>query len=321
MRKRDLRLMQNRRVAIGLTAAAAAVACLWCVVAFAAVGAEDEEEAVFEWHFVRSRCLDGTRGGYYAKWRPSGLAIVHLPGGGWCGNEKECEERSKTSLGSTLHNRATVHAPPDPYGSFALFREAHGASLVSLHYCDGGSYAGERGERGGLYYEGRGILLESLSSVLATSPSPIHTLLLTGCSAGGLGVIHACAAVRSLLVNVDVRCANDGSAFFGNMSSVLSFHNASFSHADGLDLLIASESPPFFTSADIWDWDFWTSPKCKADPSRCTAAEAAVHEGRKRKISLLSNSHISNSSAHCRLGAPHPSLQASLISWATMRRQ
>ena len=49
-------------------------------------------------------CLDGSPGGYYfQKGTGNGSSgwMIHLQGGGWCVNEDDCRDRSKSFLGSS----------------------------------------------------------------------------------------------------------------------------------------------------------------------------------------------------------------------------
>ena len=83
-----------------------------------------------------------------------------LQGGGWCVDEASCAERSRTSLGSTAQLAAKQR-------SLRVGGILHGLALrnpdfyafhrVLLHYCDGGSFTGDR-DVGALRLRGRAVL-------------------------------------------------------------------------------------------------------------------------------------------------------------------
>ena len=54
-------------------------------------------------------CLDGSKYGVYFRKSPSASTkwTIFLQGGGWCYNERDCLERSKTSIGSSVHWQQT----------------------------------------------------------------------------------------------------------------------------------------------------------------------------------------------------------------------
>ena len=90
-------------------------------------------------------CLDGSAPGYYlGKGSGSGANkwILHLGGGGWCGTENECLERSKTALGSSSYLNNSVDIGGIFSDEEAVNGEFYNWNVVYLGYCDGGSFAG-----------------------------------------------------------------------------------------------------------------------------------------------------------------------------------
>ena len=68
----------------------------------ASYAADNDYELVRFEASSEGRCLDGTMGGYYWKQGTElSSVVVHLEGGGWCYNERDCLARSKTSIGSS----------------------------------------------------------------------------------------------------------------------------------------------------------------------------------------------------------------------------
>ena len=92
-------------------------------------------------------CLDGSAPGYYlrqgngegvSKW------ILHLEGGAWCGDERDCLDRSKTALGSS-----TFWPPTAEFNGFlsdnaTVNSDFYNWNVAFLMYCDGSSFGGNR---------------------------------------------------------------------------------------------------------------------------------------------------------------------------------
>lgn len=92
-------------------------------------------------------CLDGSPPGYYYRAGSGDGAdkwIVHFIGGGWCQTTEECYERSFTSSGSSspwsdgqvLHGLLSDDETLNP--------DFYNWNAVSVIYCDGGSFSGNR---------------------------------------------------------------------------------------------------------------------------------------------------------------------------------
>ena len=156
-----------------------------------------------------ARCLDGSPAGYYWRAGRADALLVHVQGGGWPTSLDEALARSRTRLGSSRGwPRAMSGAAAGPVrtdGGEAGMMSAdpranpalHDWSAAYLCYCDGSSFtsdvaapvrAGGRGEE--LHFRGRAIMDAFAAAVAARAPRA-REVVLKGCSAGGLAVVHA----------------------------------------------------------------------------------------------------------------------------------
>jgi len=157
-------------------------------------------------------CLDGSDAGFYiSRGQPENQQVwqIHFQGGGWCYDQEDCWARSSTTLGSSLHWE-TQDQSSDSI-RFAGNMESQGimskscrtnpslcqANKVILRYCDGFSFVGDRVEPfvvhgKQIYSRGKRILNAALETLLKYGLDDAASVLLTGCSAGGLATfIHA----------------------------------------------------------------------------------------------------------------------------------
>lgn len=81
-------------------------------------------------------CIAGTGSGT-TKW------ILHQEGGGWCYNEQECVERSKTVLGSSTSWPKTASFAGFLSPNEAVNPDFHNWNVAFLMYCDGASFSGD----------------------------------------------------------------------------------------------------------------------------------------------------------------------------------
>lgn len=101
---------------------------------------------------VKSQCIDGTRAAYYIRFTTNPTSKqkwhIHFEGGGWCYNLKNCDDRSKTLLGSSKDytNCLTLNFMNTSY--FSIKKEKnpllYNYNVVYVRYCDGGSFAGNK---------------------------------------------------------------------------------------------------------------------------------------------------------------------------------
>jgi hypothetical protein len=178
-------------------------------------------------------CLDGTPGGFYL--RPSKTNspnwIVHFQGGGWCLDEQDCLERSKTDFGSSAHWPAEGLPANDGRAHGALSSDPfvnpnfHDWNMVHINYCDGASYAGFKQDpiqiQGqNLHFRGAVILNEVFKVLLELGLSKAENLVVSGTSAGGLAVYIHIDYIRSIIPkNVRVVGFPDSGVFLNMTSS------------------------------------------------------------------------------------------------------
>jgi len=153
-------------------------------------------------------CIDGSDAGFY--YAPpaaaEGSTMWHLffEGGGWCYDEVDCWGRSQTYLGSSkTWPKVISHASGLSSDDCTVNPDLCNAHHVLFKYCDGNSFTGDRAEPlkvtgpGGaeraLYFRGRRILDAVLDTLLDhMGLASAETVLLAGCSAGGLATyLHA----------------------------------------------------------------------------------------------------------------------------------
>lgn len=290
-------------------------------------------------------CLDGSSAVYYeriishhdvAPTNSSAFVVVHLQGGGWCETDAECAARARTGFGSSKHN-AAISEFPDMF-VFGLFdmlsrrirdSRRYGTSFqYILPYCDGGSWSGDHPDVTSRY-RGRVTLEKTFRSIVhRTSASDVSDVLLTGCSAGGLGVVHACLQLQAAYPSMRIRCMHDGSLFFGSKRSMFETHHANVSYFDAIDVLRNAPNDTFFTLTDRWDWDFSTSKACKylgqSMEFMCTEEERLVADAREsvlRELARTQRVFVTYASRHCQLGhSLSPDLEAQILDFALSDR-
>ena len=152
-----------------------------------------------------AKCLDGSPAVYYIAANSSSPAwVVWLEGGGICFNLSDCAQRAKGRLGSSSSYNASIDAPKGMLSSDpAANPDLYTWNRVFVPYCSGDVWMGtkraavnpfpqEGAWRG--YFHGHYILedmYEDISDRHVMSSPPTHAVL-TGCSAGGMGVIFNC---------------------------------------------------------------------------------------------------------------------------------
>ena len=160
-------------------------------------------------------CLDGSApGGYLRRNVHSTSWIFHMEGGGWCWSEEDCLERSKSTLGSSSAwpdiLPATMTSNPMCCSSGGILSGNKTENplffdynMFFVGYCDGSSYSSNAGLQNGLHYRGWNNLKAVLDMVMDEGMEQADTIIITGCSAGGLSVylhldaLHAHIAQRN----------------------------------------------------------------------------------------------------------------------------
>jgi len=153
-----------------------------------------------------AKCLDGSPYGvYYSPGYNTGKKniIISFWGGGWCaGRDKDsflldCLERSKTNIGSSNTWDREVYQD----GTFLGGDPKQNINFYNWHrfdfpYCDGSGHQGHvsgemeiKGEK--LFFRGHSNTLNGLNFVFENVKfSDIDTIVITGCSAGGLATFY-----------------------------------------------------------------------------------------------------------------------------------
>lgn len=156
-------------------------------------------------------CLDGSPPAFW--YQPpydlqSGNAswLVHLDGGAWCYDERDCAARSRSEKGSSrpLKRRYWPYSGPLD-GRPSVNPTFAGFHRVNLAYCDGGSWTGDRteplvgpgGER--LFLRGRRVLDLLVEELLQLGMRHARHVLWVGGSAGGPGALHSADRVQRQL--------------------------------------------------------------------------------------------------------------------------
>ena len=142
-------------------------------------------------------CLDGTSAGFYFAPSKGGDKFknswqLYFQGGGWCYDEMDCWGRSKGGLGSSKSWKKTSSMGGIMSADCASNPDYCNFNRVHMAYCDGNSFSGNadmpitvNGEK--IYFRGRRIIdavIETLTEKYNFGAA--ETVLLTGCSAGGL---------------------------------------------------------------------------------------------------------------------------------------
>eukprot|EP00055_Hartaetosiga_balthica_P012817 m.63481 g.63481 ORF g.63481 m.63481 type:complete len:409 (-) comp8071_c1_seq1:1731-2957(-) len=171
-----------------------------------------------------AKCLDGSLPGFYISEGLDTHWVLYFRGGGWCSDENNCLERSKTSYGSSTHLPSTYefkdgYTADDPEVNpvFSNF------TRVILWYCDGASFAGMKRspiEVNGtlLYFRGRANLDAMVEDLIINyNLSRATDVLLSGGSAGGLATfLHADYVPSILPKTVKKYKVSPSSGFFLN---------------------------------------------------------------------------------------------------------
>lgn len=147
-------------------------------------------------------CLDGSPGAYYfapavnpthnTSWQ------LYFQGGGWCYSLKDCWGRSNTTLGSSTQWVDSVQIGGILSPDCEVNPDFCNFNRVFFQYCDGNSFAGDlenpvEVDGRQLWFRGHRILRAALDSLVQNHGfGNAQTVMVTGCSAGGLSAyIHS----------------------------------------------------------------------------------------------------------------------------------
>lgn len=142
-----------------------------------------------------SWCLNGDAPGFLLATNKSSTSwIISLQGGGWCNTEDECAYRTHADM---EQSKPTAHMALPNYGEFQEYNR------VTVWYCDGGLYGGNRDEPVSwpdpfqpkknitMYFRGKRIMdhiIDELKDKYGLKKA--EKVMLTGGSAGGLAIFR-----------------------------------------------------------------------------------------------------------------------------------
>lgn len=156
-----------------------------------------------------AKCIDGSKPAFYVR-RNSKSEVsqwhIHFEGGGWCHDLPSCDQRAKDRLGSS--SKYENCASFDSVGTYLSPKKnlnplLYNFHLVYVRYCDGGSYAGyndQQFKNKTLYFRGKSNRDATILALLTEHGMRQATeILISGCSAGGLGVLLGLDNMASMI--------------------------------------------------------------------------------------------------------------------------
>jgi len=166
------------------------------------------------------KCLDGSQAGfYYRRGSDAKKWVLYLEGGGLCTSAKDCTNRKKNDLGSSKNWGPTIEGwqtlSPDSTTNPDFWNWNH----VYIPYCSGDIWLGQQatpmnpfGEGDDTYvFQGHDIIAAVSSLVPAAN---VTHILLTGCSAGGIGTFQHADWFAETFPSAVVK-ANPDAGWFG----------------------------------------------------------------------------------------------------------
>lgn len=153
-------------------------------------------------------CIDGSDPVYYLRRSAANSLnyLVFFEGGGWCYDLAQCYIRSSNFLGSSknypmcLKQRHLSHYLDNNRDNNPTFFDWN---IAYVKYCDGGSYSSDASARFNgkkLFFKGKNIRTAIITHLLRNnSMSNAKSIVLAGCSAGGLGVLLSVDDLSTLI--------------------------------------------------------------------------------------------------------------------------
>jgi len=153
--------------------------------------------------YTHQKCLDGSQFGYYIRKAPESSPnrkkwVIYLQGGGTCVIAKDCYIRRDSNLGSTKNwqkkwnpgkNGGSDITSDNPKSNPNFYDFNH----VYLRYCSGDCWTGTKRQSDplGFQFSGHNLLEATVNHLNKTAGLGQGThVLLTGCSAGGIGTFN-----------------------------------------------------------------------------------------------------------------------------------
>ncbi|XP_043808237.1 pectin acetylesterase 7 isoform X2 [Manihot esculenta] len=276
-------------------------------------------------------CLDGSPPAYHmVEGSGSGINnwLVHMEGGGWCGDIESCLERKDTYKGSSSKMEKIMGFSGLLGEKQASNPDFYNWNRIKIKYCDGSSFTGDVetvDPKNQLYFRGDRIWQAVIDDLLAKGMKNAQNAILSGCSAGGLAAILHCDRFKSLLpATAKVGCVSDAGYFIHGKDVAGGFEIENFfGRIVGLHGSVKS-LPPSCTSkmkpemlknimapSAVDPKGTWKS--CKFDITKCSADQLkTVQDYRTQFLNALSSGagskpangyFIDSCYAHCQSGA------------------
>jgi hypothetical protein len=171
-------------------------------------------------HAPHARCLDGSPAGYYFQNMRSKKWVIYLNGGGECDNENGCKQQTTNALGSSKFFPEAYDASWWYLASDNCFinRDFCSWNHVFDPYCSQDLHSGQMTEPSeqtwGLTFAGHHILNAILDDMDQHGMKHAEEIILSGASAGGIGVWINLDYVAKRYPNARVRGLSIGGFYF-----------------------------------------------------------------------------------------------------------
>eukprot|EP01084_Bolivina_argentea_P105192 188309_1 len=144
------------------------------------------------------QCMDGSPAGLYYSPPPSGssdLWIIFIQGGGGCSDQKSCEQRTKSSKGSSNYFHPTMQGKHELSNDPSINPDFYTGHKIFCEYCTSDAWGGQRTEPSSNpdtwgYIFGGHLVFKSLMQYASDNLNMFDAqyVLVTGNSAGGIGL-------------------------------------------------------------------------------------------------------------------------------------
>ena len=175
------------------------------------------------------KCLDGSPALYFIgndAGADRSKYVFWLEGGGACAHEADCKLRAKSRLGSSTKWPNQMPPPEDLMkANLTVNPDFANFTHVFVPYCSGDLWIGQAskamnpftdktdsngpGWQG--FFQGHMIIEQVLDTVVGKNK--VNELVLTGCSAGGMGTFYNCDFVAAKFPNAKIRCRPEAGYF------------------------------------------------------------------------------------------------------------
>lgn len=158
------------------------------------------------------KCLDGTQAGYYIQQnKTSNQFVIYLEGGGVCQTALDCSRRKRSALGSSNYWRTTRNGYELVSTNAETNPDFFSWNHIWIPYCSGDIWIGQedapinpfRAGADNYTFQGH-LIMEAMLDQKIGLKEATHVLL-TGCSAGGIGSFHNADWLAEQLPNAVVK--------------------------------------------------------------------------------------------------------------------